>query len=241
MQWTRLAGFGLLFVVAVGLAADPKPDVAGDKQSLAALQAYVGPWKGVGQPRRGSTQGAWTEQADWAWQFSGGRAALVFQSPQGKYFHSGALRPGEQPDTYRLTVTLPDGKTQEHFDGSLEDGRLVLRAEKPAEGRPAQISIRQVAGGDRMLILLERSLPGSESFTRLAEIGYTRQGSGFGKGNNQPECVVTGGYGSITVTHAGQTYYVCCTGCRDLFNEDPEATLAEYRARKQKEREEQGK
>jgi hypothetical protein len=27
----------------------------------------------------------------------------------------------------------------------------------------------------------------------------------------------------------GQTYYVCCTGCRDLFNEGPAKILAEFK------------
>jgi hypothetical protein len=213
------------------------PTSADDKASLAALQDYIGVWKGVGQPRRGSTKGAWTEQADWAWKFAGGRAAIAFESPQGKFFKSGELRPGEKPGQFVLIGTLPDGKSQERYIGSLNDeGRLVLKAEKPAEGRPAQISFRQVAEGARMLILFEATA-GSETLARLAEVGYTRQGSGFGQGSTGPECVVTGGYGSIAVQHNGKTYYVCCTGCRDLFNDDPEGVLAEYRERKAKEKE----
>ena len=39
--------------------------LADDKQALAALQSFIGGWKGVGQPKRGSTAGAWTEQAEW--------------------------------------------------------------------------------------------------------------------------------------------------------------------------------
>ena len=83
---------------------------------------------------------------------------------------------------------------------------------------------------------LERKSPNSDLFVRLAEVGYTRQGSGFGKGSTQRECVVTGGLGTIAVTHNGQTYYVCCTSCRDYFNESPEKVLAEYAARKEAEK-----
>ena len=32
---------------------------------------------------------------------------------------------------------------------------------------------------------------------------------------------------TIAVSYKGKTYYVCCSGCRDLFNENPEAILAE--------------
>ena len=31
---------------------------------------------------------------------------------------------------------------------------------------------------------------------------------------------------------SGQTYYVCCTGCRDAFNENPEKIMKEFFARK---------
>jgi YHS domain-containing protein len=40
-------------------------------------------------------------------------------------------------------------------------------------------------------------------------------------------CIVTEGRGTIAVSNKGKTYHVCCSGCRDLFNESPEAILAE--------------
>ncbi len=89
----------------------------------------------------------------------------------------------------------------------------------------------------RLQVLLERRLGETERYLRMAEIGYTRQGSNFGQASVGRECVVTGGAGTIAVTHNGQTYYVCCTGCRDYFNDDPEAVLAEYRAKKVAEKE----
>ena len=39
---------------------------------------------------------------------------------------------------------------------------------------------------------------------------------------------MTGGLGTIPVTHAGKTYHVCCTGCVAAFEADPEGTLADY-------------
>ncbi|MBS0201628.1 MAG: YHS domain-containing protein [Planctomycetes bacterium] len=32
--------------------------------------------------------------------------------------------------------------------------------------------------------------------------------------------------------YKGKTYYVCCTGCRDAFNDDPEGILAAYEKKK---------
>ena len=38
----------------------------------------------------------------------------------------------------------------------------------------------------------------------------------------------------MAVSYKGQTYYVCCSGCRDAFHEDPERYIKEYNARKKK-------
>ena len=32
----------------------------------------------------------------------------------------------------------------------------------------------------------------------------------------------------------GETFYVCCTGCRDAFNEDPAKFVKEYKKKKEK-------
>ena len=248
----RLRYFGLLALAAAALAAAEaelknSARVQADKQALAPLNAYVGGWRGVGQLRRGSNQGAWTEKADWAWKFDGGRAALAFASPEGKYLRSGRLRPSDQPGQFELTAMPAGGESECRYVGRVDDKeQLVLVAEqqepaqtKAATSPPDRISFRTVADGDRLLILYERRLPGGDRFTRLAEVGYTRQGSSFAKGSSQPECVVTGGLGTIEVTYKGKTYLVCCTGCRDLFNDDPEGVLADYRERKAQEQAEQ--
>ena len=86
-------------------------------------------------------------------------------------------------------------------------------------------------------MLLEKRPEQQSFFTRVAEIGYQRDGTRLAvAGNSGPECVVTGGLGTIAVTHQGKTYYVCCTGCRDAFNDDPEGILADYKKRKEAEK-----
>ena len=216
---------------------------------MAPLQTFVGQWRGVGQPKRGSNQGAWTETTDWSWHFDDGRAELVAKLTNDKYYALLRLQPGDTPGQFVLlaepagkqadsTDTDTDSGSGERFVGSREGDSLVLTAGGAAADRPARIAMRLVAGGDRLLVLYEKRT-GGQAFTRLAEVGSTRKGSSFAKNAaSGPECVVTGGLGTIAVEHAGKKYYVCCTGCRDLFNEDPEGVLAEFRARKAAEREE---
>ena len=225
----------LLVMLLVSLPArgdDETPDRARAKQALAALQPFVGDWRGVGQPKRGSIEGAWSEQSQWAWQFDDDTAAIVFEAPKSKVFRSGRIVPGDKAGEYRLLATAAGEKKPQAYTGRLTpEGRLEFTAARPDVARVATVSVRLVARGKRMLVLYQRRLAGGDRLTRLAEVGYTRKGSGFGKAGAGPECVVTGGAATIPVTFKGKTYYVCCTGCRDYFNDHPEEVLAEYRAR----------
>lgn len=236
------------FLIALGsgllcftLAHSDEPEsVKSAKAALAPLQTLVGEWNGAGQPRRGSTVGAWSETCDWAWHFATKEkhptAELRAVLKDGKYFSLLVLESTARAKQYQLTGTLPDGKSTEVFDAALDDaGTLTAtrRAEKEAPAaadRPARITFKTVANGDRLVMLYERAA--GEGYARLAEVGATRVGGMFAAGAAGPECIVTGGRGMIAVTHAGQTYYVCCTGCKEAFDADPAGIVAEYLTRK---------
>lgn len=229
-RWRYLA----VILTALMIGADRPEEQVSGKQALSKLQDYVGQWRGVGQVRRGSTQGAWSEISHWAWKFKDGGASLTFKVDDAKYFATGTLRAVDGDAAFELLAESDSAKVT--YVGRLDDaGTLVLDSADAPDGQPARISIRQVADGKRMLVLFERRV-GDDRFLRMAEVGYTREGSNFGKGTNYIECVVTGGVGTMPVTFEGKTYYVCCTGCRDLFNDDPAAVLAEYRERKEAEK-----
>ncbi len=218
----------LLVATAVAAAGDSLPPSAATAP-LKPLQEFIGVWKGVGQVERGSNRGAWIEQADWHWKFADGGAAIVFAAPESKHLVEGRISKAEGARQFSLTAKLPTG--QAHYSGTLDvDGALVFAADPPAADAPKRISIRLRAEGARMVVLLERGV--GDGFARIAEIGYTRVGSDFGKGSNGPECIVTGGAGTIPVAYKGTTYYVCCSGCKELFEAEPEKILAEYRERK---------
>ncbi|HZZ73352.1 MAG TPA: YHS domain-containing protein [Pirellulales bacterium] len=228
--WGAMLGVGLGCLLAFG-ADQPAATNAADKAALSVWNNLVGSWKGVGQLQRGSSKGSWSEAIACRWDFAKGHAALILDDPDGKYFSNVVLKPGKQAGEFLLTATLPDGKTTAAYSGArTADGKLVLANDQAAEGQPGRLTWQVVAGGDRLVVLAEKSL-GNGRYSRLGEIGYTRAGSGFGKGGGGPECVVTGGQGTIAVEYKGQTYYVCCSGCKAAFNENPEQILAEYKAR----------
>ena len=111
-------------------------------------------------------------------------------------------------------------------------GQVNLRAEPDDAGLIHRVTVT-LLNPKRTIVLFEKRQKDSTFPTRIAEIGYTRQGTSLAiAGNDGPECIVTGGKGTMTVSYKGQTYYVCCSGCRSEFNENPEKILAEYAARK---------
>jgi YHS domain-containing protein len=63
----------------------------------------------------------------------------------------------------------------------------------------------------------------------VAEVGYTREGTSLAvEGFGELECIVTGGKGTMAVSYQGKTYYVCCSGCKQAFDDDPAGIIAAY-------------
>ena len=226
------------FVVLVALAASLQlsPSYAADRQTdqeaLKPFGGFVGDWRGVGQLERGKTKGAWRESANWAWKLSKDSAALAMTVEKGKYLKSALLKPGNAPGAYVLEAVLADG-TSRVFQGKATDPTqpLILEASGKTTG------LRRIKftplHETRLLMLLEASNEGdSKSLARLGEVGFTREGVAFASGDGAPVCIVTEGRGSSKVTYQGKTYWVCCSGCKDLFDDNPEAVLAEAEARK---------
>ena len=214
----KLAALTVLLVVA---AFDEPPKRAADQAALKPFAGLVGEWKGTGQPQRGSARGAWTESADWAWKLTNERAALAYSSPKGKYLRSAVLRPANAKGEFLLDAVLADG-SKRVFTGKVgARDALILIPEPAVESGLARVTLTPLHD-TRFLMLLEDHGGG-----RLGEVGFTRQGVAFAAGDSTPACIVTEGRGTIAVSHKGKTYYVCCSGCKDLFKDDPEGVLAE--------------
>ena len=78
---------------------------------------------------------------------------------------------------------------------------------------------------------MEKPAPAAVNSFAWPKSATRGKAAALAKTSAQRECVVTGGLGTIEVTHNGKTYYVCCTGCRDYFNENAEKVLAELAAK----------
>src|SRR5690242_11213557 len=117
------AVLAILIAFAAALAADSAAEKdAEQKQRLAQLQQLVGSWRGVGQPQRGSTQGSWVEEANWAWKFHADGPALVAALPKTKYFQRLELQASDEPGQFVLSAWPPDSSESVEYSGRLENG-----------------------------------------------------------------------------------------------------------------------
>ncbi len=220
--------YTVLFAVFT-LASAQAIDKVKPQLELQEIQSLIGEWKGVGQLKRGVTRGGWIEESQWAWKFGKQESVLVYRSAKGKFVKE--LKVSFENDKYVARGVNSMGETIELTGTRDDSGKLVLV--NAGSTLPSRISFRTVAAGKRMIVSFERKISDS-LYTRLGEVGATRKGSMFGKGAQEVVCIVSGGKGTIPVTFEGKTYYVCCTGCRDYFNENAATIVAEYNANKKK-------
>lgn len=235
----RYAFFGMAVVLAgmaAPLAAAERSAKKPPREALQAFNDLIGGWKGTGTPegtREQKERGLWTESLNWRWQFKGEDAWLQVSFAGGKYFRKGELRylPGE--GAFRLTVLTPAGEKLA-FTGRLNGRRLVLSRtdEKVKEEQRLTISLLHF---NRFLYSYAVKPKDQPLFTRVYQVGARKKGVPFAtSGDAQPECVVSGGLGTMKVSYQGKTYYVCCSGCRAEFEANPEKYIKEYEARRAK-------
>jgi hypothetical protein len=216
-------------------ADDDDDDKPTAKTALQALNDFIGDWKGSGEPEGPTVdrRDVWSEDISWSWRFKGDDAWLVMKIKKGRYWKGGQLRYLEKSQKYQLKAVDLDGKEQV-FEGRLKDGVLTLERVDRATKVTQRIKMNSAGDGARFVYAYEHKPRGRTIFYKDYRVGCTKEGESLGAAAKKVECVVTGGLGKIPVTYKGETYYVCCTGCRDAFNMNPEKYLKEFEARKKK-------
>jgi YHS domain len=232
----RLLTFALLLglpAFALPAARDDKAEV---KEALQALQDFIGEWQANGspdKPRIDPRDPTWKETLSWAWRFKGDDAWLTLNVKDGKVLASAELRYLPAKKKYQLTATGADG-VRRVFEGELKNDMLRFERTDPGTKEVQQITMNTAAEGVRFIYHVGHKPAGSTLLRKDFLIAATKQGESLAGKEKKVECVVSGGLGTIPVSYKGETYYVCCSGCRDAFNDDPEKYIAEFKAKKAK-------
>lgn len=222
--------FGLGSLPASGADESSGRDIP---PAFAPLEYLVGEWNGSAMPKNSAQSfRGWLESHAWAWTFAKGKpTGMSVAIKNGKVLAEGKLTYDPGRKRYRLEGTAPKPRGGAiAFEGAFDStGKLLVLDEvnppKDAEA-PLRISLRPNSNFIRYTMYVDRKGPGGLPFQRATEIGLTKKGEslagGSGGGDTGPKCVVTGGSATMSITYQGQSFPLCCTGCRDEFKENPE-------------------
>jgi hypothetical protein len=205
------------------------------RQALKLLQDLIGSWRCTGAPagtREQQLKGFWQEEIAWQWQFKGADAWLRGDIDKGKWYTRLELHYLPAKDLYQLKAVTVD-KEEQTFEGKLEKRRLTLHRDD-AKTKQSQQLVLSLLHFNRYLLRFDARRPDSTVFSQVYQVGATKNGVAFAGDDDKPECIVSGGLGTMPIMYKGKTYYVCCTGCRDAFKEDPEKYIKEFEESKKK-------
>jgi hypothetical protein len=228
-----------LLLTVLSPQSDPvKSSPDSHKKALAEL---VGKWRLTGQPRRGSSVGAWSTKAEVLWrksindsrislqQLEVSNGDIFFLIPESPLWKEVAVSLGSSADsTPSVSIKNPDNGKVEHLFPLPSDhvDRFIFSTKQvdPSDGLNQRWTFQR-RSSNRWTILVETKPVASSVWSRMIELGMTREGTTIALGDGQKKCVVTGGLGEIEVTVNGRTVFVCCSGCREALLDDPEAFL----------------
>lgn len=207
------------------------------RQALNPLQVMVGGWQGSLQ------KAAEFDSLQWAWDFKTDRKqpALVFNAMKGVAVKSGRLTYLPADEAFVLKAVDPEGRertltgafTQTPRKVAGDDNRLhmtykleVTEEDAPDGAKPWQVVFNQQNNNRLLVEMAERT---GQNFRRVETFAVQREGTSFARSFDDygdRTCIVSQGLGTDTVTHMGKTYYVCCSGCKAAFEDDPEYWIA---------------
>lgn len=220
----RLTALGLMTAILAGLmtagaSGQTAADKAKAKKALQEVQEFIGPWNLEGTQKVGTKTEAWKEKTNWSWKFDKDNAWITVDFEKGKFFTHGDLKYLTDKKKYQLTMTAAD-KAEQVFEGDYAKGVLKLDRKDP-KGDVYRLTMQTLADGVRFQLKYEKQEGGRGLFAAVYQSAGNKEGESLAKTTKKPECIVTGGAATIQVSYMGQTYYVCCTGCRDEFNANP--------------------
>jgi len=213
-----MAGFAL---VPVSMRAADTKNSEKSKAALQELAEFIGQWNGNGEGTVEGKKALWKETWSWGWKFAkDADPALKLEIKDGKFFSKAEVKYDLEKKVYLVAAADKDGKEQE-FTGKLVKGKFVMERTDAKTKDLYRLTVNTAAEGIRFVGLYEKVAGGKGLGDTIYKVSGNKDGESFAGGGKKNECCVTGGLGTMTVSFMGKTYYVCCSGCRDEFNDNP--------------------
>ncbi len=215
------------------------------RAALKPLQILIGSWNGT-------SRNAALDQPSWAWDLKTDpkQPALKIKSEKGKYIREGRLTFHPSSQEYEFTATDGDGKPH-NFRGTFsepvqdvpgDDKKLqrtyklqLTEAEPDADGEQWRLVINQQENNRYILEAYRKR--GTGAFNRTDSVNTQREGTSFALSDTDygdKTCIISQGLGTISVSYKGKSYWVCCSGCKAAFDDEPEKWIAKFEALQKK-------
>jgi hypothetical protein len=214
---------------------------------LQPMQIMLGQWRGT--TRREYEGFKAVDAHEWIWdlQTNPSQPALVMTSDKSPYLRSARLTWDSSRQQYSLTATDGQGVSRQYFGDFTEPVsevvgsddklhrvyRLELSQDEAAavNGAPPtefwQVAFAQQEN-NRYLLEVGQRRPKTE-FRRYDTVSTQREGTSFALSDTdyaEKTCIISEGLGTTEIVYKGRSYWVCCSGCKAAFEEDPEKWIA---------------
>ena len=220
-------------------AADSGEKFTNVRAALKPLQILIGSWNGT-------SRNAALDQPGWAWDLKTDpkQPALKIKSEKGKYIREGRLTFHPSSQEFEFTATDGDGKPHkfrgvfsEPVQDVLGDDKKMQRTyklqltepEADSTGEQWRLVFNQQEN-NRYILEVDRKR-GTGSFNRVDTINTQREGTSFALSDTDygdKTCIISQGLGTISVSFKGKSYWVCCSGCKAAFDDEPEKWIAKF-------------
>jgi|GEM_PF-246021 len=213
------------------------------------VQILLGNWHGTTQKEVGDFKGL--DHSAWVWDLKTNRQqpAMVMASDANPYFRTARLTYLTDEKVFQFEGTDPDGKVRtltgnftvapEQFDGEDRTPQIRYKLEltqiEPQDARDQMRIVLNQQDNHRYFMEIQKKR--GSRFLRVDTVAIQREGTSFAKsdsGYGERECIISGGLGTIQLNYKGKSYWVCCTGCKAAFEEDPDTWIAEYEKKSKK-------
>ena len=225
-------------------AVDPEKQIQTMIARLQPLQILLGQWRGT--TRREYENFKAVDNHEWVWDLrtEPERPALTITSDKSPYLASGRLNWSTSLQNFTLVAVDGAGAVRQftgdfsepvhEIVGSDDKRHRVFRLEftqdelpPPAGGEQWQLAFAQQENNRYLLEVRKRRR--SAQFTRFDTVSTQREGTSFAvsdSGYAEKTCIISEGLGTTELTYKGRSYWVCCSGCKAAFEEDPEKWIA---------------
>lgn len=216
------------------------------KKALKPIQVVLGPWHAIIDKTKTYEDLQWV----WDWKTDRAQPALAMATKEeGAYFKTARLTYLVEDEKFQMTLTDKDGKqrvlqgvfTAEPTDKPGEDKKQTpqrtykLQLTETGDAKDRWQIVMNQQDNNRYLFELSQ-LRGSR-FVRFDTMASQREGTSFALDDSDFKdrtCVISQGLGTTQVSHKGKSYWVCCSGCKAAFEEDPEKWIAKFEAMQEK-------